>query len=146
MALATGGFNSVKHEFIHDKNRKIVVRSVEDLAAGADISARFLISFPRSVEILRIVYIGRGSAAGVDDANTAVLTAKVGSTAIAAWTFNTANTVPAVNVEKELTVVAAAAVLADASVLVLDVVQGATADLPAFEIQVEFSQVSTEVA
>lgn len=114
-----------------------VVTKVENLAAGADLTERVFWRAPYPVEILACEILPEAASAGVDESNTAAITLRnitasedVGTvTSTSNWAANTpvALTLTAANVDVE----------GDA-VIGIVVTNGATADLPIFNLQVTY--------
>ncbi len=121
--------------------KHVSIYRVEDLAAGADIAARPVFVAPaEGAEITKIGIVPEGASAGVDNANTAVFAvADAAANAIASKTFNTATQPPASGVYGDLgSLTAANAILTANEVVTLAVTQGATADLPALLVVIEW--------
>ena len=111
-----------------------IVYTATDLAAGADLSDTVLGSVIAAGSIVDARVISLGAAAGVDDTNTSAFVLKVGTANKATKTFSTTTAFPASGAATALTV--SDADVAAGAVLLLDVTNGATADLPAFMVQV----------
>lgn len=113
------------------------VTKVENLAAGADLTERVFWRAPYPVEILACEILPEAASAGVDGSNTAAITLRnitaaenIGTvTSTSNWAANTpvALTLTAANVDVE----------GDA-VIGIVVTNGATADLPIFNLQVTY--------
>ena len=108
---------------------------IENLAAGADITARacYVCTAPNGEVITAAQFVTKGTPAGVDDSNTAVLTIKDASDNIVLTkTWNTANQPPDTTSE-ELTSCLDEdyTTLAKGDVLYLTLTCGATANMPA---------------
>ena len=110
------------------------VYTAENPAAGADLSDIPIGVAVGAGTISKVSIISLGAAAGVDDANSSVFALKVGATSKANKSFNTAVAFPASGAAADMTITSAAVVEDD--VLLLSVTNGATADLPAFMVQV----------
>ena len=111
---------------------------VEDLAAGADIVARVLASVPAGYEmtILQADIIPRGDDAGIDASNTCVIALSNGSNAIVTKAYNGTTTFPDQDAVGNLGALSATyQKIAAAGTLKLSVTNGATANPPAFDIQ-----------
>lgn len=111
---------------------------VEDLAAGADIAARVLAVVPTgyALTILQADIIPRGDDAGIDASNTAVVSLLNGSNAIVTKTYNGTVTFPDKDVVGNLGALSGTyQKIAAAGTLKLSVTNGATADTPAFDLQ-----------
>lgn len=118
------------------------VFAIEDLGAGVDIADRVLMFAPSGLDITltNVSIIPLGSAAGVDDANTAVITLTDGSNTIVEKTYNTGTQPPAENAIGDLGALDATyKVLSAGEKLHLAVTNGATANLPAFMLQVSYT-------
>lgn len=127
--------------FIEGSGRHVHVYEVENLAAGADIADRPIFAAPAGGAVLQKVgIVPQGASAGVDDANTAVITVEDASgNAIVTKTYNTGTQPPGASVYGDLgSLTAANAVLTANEVVRLDVTQGAMADLPGFVVIVEW--------
>ena len=124
-------------------NTRIRVIPIEDLSAGADIADRTLLYAPAGIDITLVSagIIPRGSSAGIDDSNTAVIALKDGSAnAIVSKTYDTDPQPPAAGVIGDLGALSGTyKVLSAGEKLVLDVTQGATANLPAFDLQIVYT-------
>ena len=114
-------------------NQVILNYTAADLEAGADLTAQTIGTAGFAGTIVAAKVISLGVAAGVDAANTSVFAIKKGTTTLATKTFNNTVAFPASGAVASLTI-AEAAVGAD-DVLTLSVTNGATADLPAFIVQ-----------
>ena len=125
---------------LNDAHAEQVIRiPVENLAAGADISARPVFVHPRACTLVSAGILTEGSPAGVDDSNTAVVALKddAGNT-IVTKTYNTGTQPPSSDYEDLGTLDETHKVLTAAEHVTLDVTQGATADLPAFSLVLRF--------
>lgn len=113
----------------------IVQVPVENLAAGDDIAALPVFVHPRANTIQSIGILTKGAPAGVDDGNTAVVTLKddAGNT-IVTKTYNTGTQPPSADYEDLGALDGTHKVLAAGEHVTLTVDQGATADLPAFDL------------
>jgi hypothetical protein len=99
-----------------------------DLAAGADITDRYIFCVPYAVTIDSIQILHTGSAVGIDDSNTAVILIEDDSdNTIVSKTYDTANQ-PPTNGNEDLGSLSNASLLADEAVK-LSITQGATANL-----------------
>ncbi len=114
---------------------KFVMVDVEDLAADGDIAARPSFVHPRAATLVSVGILTKGAPAGVDDANTAVITVKddAGNT-IVTKTYNTGTQPPTSDYEDLGALDGTHKVLTAAEHVTLDVTQGATADLPPFSL------------
>lgn len=114
-----------------------IVTKVENLAAGADLTERVFWRAPFPVEILSCEILPEAASVGVDGSNTAAITLRnitasedIGTvTSTSNWAANTpvALTLTSANVD----------VAADA-VIGIVATNGATADLPIFNLQVNY--------
>lgn len=122
-------------------DKQVILYNVAELAAGADLAATPIFAIPTGYtgKIISATLISKGTAAGVDDANTSVFSLGVGATAIAAKTFNTAVAFPASGAATALTVTAENAEQDADSVLALTITNGATADVPTCVLQLVVS-------
>ena len=109
---------------------------VEDLAANADITDRPIMSRAYDYTFSKATILTEGTPAGIDNSNTAVLTLKngVGST-IVTKTYNTANQPPSSGYGDIGTLSLTSIVAGD--IITMSLVQGATANMPAFSIILE---------
>jgi len=107
--------------------------AVEDLAAGADISQRPIFASKYDCSFTGIGILTKGAPAGVDNSNTVVITIKnsAGETLVSK-TYNTANQ-PPTNAYASLGTLTNQD-LDGEDELKIDVTQGATANMPAFDI------------
>lgn len=114
-----------------------------DLAAGADLADAVIGAVPAGfdAELISAQIIAEGAVAGVDDANTSVVEVKVGAQSAAGSIFSTALVFPAAGAAKDLGLIPAGVMLSSGDVLKLSVLNGATADLPIFKIQLLLSLV-----
>ncbi|HEY3374659.1 MAG TPA: hypothetical protein VGK02_06315 [Candidatus Aquicultor sp.] len=116
---------------------------VEDLAAGADIAARCILSAPTGIDITltSAKIIPQGAAAGVDDANTSVWALTDGTNTIVTDTYDTAPGFPAANAVTSLgTLDSTYKVLSAGEKLYLTVTNGATANLPGVIIEITYTE------
>lgn len=123
----------------HNKNTKrTVIIPIEDLAAGADITARGEFSHPEAIVVTDVKYLARGASAGVDGSNTAVLKLRniTASEDVATVTLSADVTL---NSLTSLTLTAANTDVAASAVLGIVVTQGATADLGIGSLLVTFA-------
>lgn len=117
---------------------------VENLAADGDISGRVLLEIPTgyTATILGGRIISHGTAAGVSDANPCSISLTDGTNTIVTNTYNTSNPFPANNVASPFGALNATyKILTAGEKIALSVTNGATADLPAFMLQVTYSLV-----
>ena len=114
---------------------QVAIIRVEDLAAGADISARPVFVHPRAVTLVSVGILTEGAPADVDDSNTAVVAlADDGSNEIVSKTYDTGTQPPSSDYEDLGTPDATHKALAAGEHVTLSVTQGTTADLPAFSV------------
>ena len=113
--------------------------AVEDLAAEVDITNRPIFVSPTGLEFVTIGILTLGAPAGVNDANTSVITLKddAGNT-IVAKTYNTGTQPPSSDYADLGALSATHKVLTAGEHVTLSVANGATADLPAFLIILEY--------
>lgn len=109
---------------------------VEDLAADADITGRPVFARGDAVKIDSVYILTEGASAGVDDSNTAAieLVNAAGNT-VASVTYDSDSQPPDTAFEE---LALDATDLAAEEVLKLNVTQGTTADLPAFQVIIEY--------
>lgn len=112
---------------------------VEDLAAGADISARPIFSLPKGGIITSVFIMGAASGAGIDNSNTSVWTILAGSDTIVTYTFNATNTFPAASTPTSLGALNAThRVLTAEEVVKLTLTNGSTADTPLTQVRIRY--------
>ena len=112
--------------------------TVEDVAAGADISGRLLAHVPAGYQLTVLAgeIMSHGSPAGIDDANTCVVVLKNGTNAMVTKTFNTATEFPAAEAVVSLGAISETyKTIAANGYLSLYMTNGATANTPLFTIQ-----------
>lgn len=120
------------------EEEQVTLIAVEDLGAGADITGRPIFVAPNAVELVSVGILTQGAPAGVDDANTALVRLKDDAgNIIVAKTYNTATQPPTSDYADLGTLDATHKVLAAAEHVTLDVVQGTTANLPAFTLVIK---------
>jgi hypothetical protein len=111
--------------------------AVEDLGAGVDIASRPIFSNRQAVTINSIGNLTQGAPAGIDDSNTAVIAIKNDAAAtVVSKTYNTATQPPSSD-DADLGTITNGS-LAAGQHLTLSVTQGATANLPAFILRIEY--------
>lgn len=118
---------------------RIVSYEVEDLSADGDISSRPIFYCPAGYKltISDILILSQGTVAGVDNSNTAVITLSNGTNAIAAKTFNSSVTFPAIATVTNLGALSATyKSIAAGETIRLSVTCGTSADLPGFVVEV----------
>jgi hypothetical protein len=127
---------------------KTVLIAVENLAAGVDIgdgtaaNARVVWRAPTALTIGAVKIVGFAAAAGIDATNTAVIKVyhQAQATPIVTKTYNNVTTWPASGTFDDLgTPDATEKVFASGDVLRFDIVNGTTADPPAFLIQIDYT-------
>ena len=111
------------------------VYTAADLDAGADLADTPIGYVAADGEIINVAIISTGSAVGIDADNTSAFVLKVGTTSKATATFDDANAFPAAGVAEAGTL-AEDATVAAGDVLLLNVTNGANANLPVFMVQV----------
>lgn len=113
-----------------------MVYQVADLGAGGDIAATGIYVVPAGKKLVlqSASVISQGSPAGVDATNTCVVDVKDGSTAVATKTFNNTVAFPAAGTAAALTM-SAEAVFTAGDIVTYAVTNGATANPPAFTLQ-----------
>lgn len=117
---------------------KTVTHAVEDLAAGADISARAVHSFDSQGWITSARVVNQATAAsGIDNGNTCVVALATGAGTVVSATFDAANTFPAANTGKDLGAVGNVRVAAG-DVMTLAVTNGATSNPGPFLVEVDY--------
>ncbi len=122
--------------------KQVFSYKVEDLAADADISTRAILEVPTGLvfTITAAKLISNGTAAGIDDSNTCVVSILNGTNAIATVTYNATTAFPAENVSGSLgTLSATYKVLSAGEKLHFTVTNGTTANPPAFQLQIEYT-------
>jgi len=117
---------------------KTVLHEVEDLSAGADITARAIHGFEANGWIVSARVVNQATAAvGIDDGNTCVITLATGVGTVVSETFDSTTTFPAANTSQDLGSVNNVHVGAG-EVLTLAVTNGATADPGPFLVAVDY--------
>jgi hypothetical protein len=123
-------------------NTRIFSYAVEDLAAGVDITARPIFVVPAGVDItiIQADIIPLGSAAGIDDSNTCVISITDGTHAIASVTYDTDPGMPAAGVVGSMGALDGTyKVLSAGEKLNIVVTNGATANPPGFMLQIAYT-------
>lgn len=116
---------------------RVATIHVEDLGAGSDIADRPIFVNPKAVTIESVGILTEGAPAGIDDSNTAVLLIEDdASNSIVTKTYNTATQPPSSDYE-DLGNVDNASLNAGEHLL-FSFTQGATANMPAFSIIIEY--------
>lgn len=110
--------------------------SIENLAAGADISDRLILGFDAEAILLSVYLLVQGTPAGIDDDNKVDMTLKnaEGETVITK-TYNAANQPPTNNFESLGTVLITD--FEEGDFLKLSMTCGATANMPPFILQIK---------
>jgi hypothetical protein len=120
----------------------VLTYQVEDLGAGVDITDRVIFAAPAGLDvtIATASIIPQGSAAGIDDSNTCVVKLSDGTNTIVEATYDAAPGFPAAAAVTSLgTPDATYKALAAGEKLYLSVTNGATANPPAFMLQVTYT-------
>lgn len=124
---------------------QVIREFVEDLAAGADISARPIFVAPAALTVTSCVVIPRANSAGIDGSNTLVLTLRnITEGADVATVTLTSDLVAGTPVT--VTLQAANLDIAASDVLGVTVTQGAAADTAGLTFQVGFNRQSADAA
>ncbi len=122
----------------------VAVIPVADLAAGADIATVNAFISMLVSEIEEIGIMTKGTAVDVDDSNTAVIAiADSAANVIVSKTYDTANQPPDGAYESLGTLDATHKVLTAGEIVTMAVTQGATADLPAFDVIIKYKNTLT---
>lgn len=118
---------------------KTCVHAVEDLSAGADISARAIHSFDTDGWIVSARVVNQATAAsGIDDSNTCVITLATSAGAVVTEVFDSTTPFPAVNTAQDLGSINNAHV-GTGDVLRLSIINGASADPGPFLVAVDYA-------
>jgi hypothetical protein len=120
----------------------VISYQIEDLAAGADIATRAVFECPtgKKITITDAKIISQGSASGIDNSNTCVVQILNGTNSIVSKTYNATTAFLANNVSGSLgTLSSTYKVLAAGEKLHLVITNGATANPPAFMLQVDYT-------
>jgi len=112
-----------------------IIYTAADLDAGADLADTPIGAVVGAGTITAVTIISLGAAGGVDETNESAFVLKVGTTTKATETFNADTTFPASGAAAALTVAEDASVAAG-DVLLLNVTNGDTVNLPSFMVQV----------
>lgn len=118
---------------------QFIVYQVIDLAADADITSTGLFVCPTgfTFTISSIDIISQGTAAGIDDSNTCVISVLNGTNAIVTKIYNTGTTFPADGTSDNLGALDEThKVITAGQIIKYTITNGATADSPAFIIQI----------
>lgn len=117
---------------------KSITHAVEDLAAGADISARAIHAFEKEGWIISVRVVNQATAAtGIDGSNTCMITLANNAGTVVTETFDGATTFPSVNTAQNLGNLANTQVTSS-DVLTLTVTNGVTADPGPFIVEVDY--------
>ena len=117
---------------------KTATHAVEDLAAGADITARAIHVFEKDAWVVSARVVNQATAAaGIDNSNTCVVTVATGAGTVAAKTFNASTPFPAANSTSDMGTISNHHVSAGGA-MTLAVTNGATADPGPFVVEVDF--------
>ena len=110
--------------------------NIEDLGAGSDITDRPVFGCQYGQSFSKVGILTKGAPAGIDDSNTVVLTLKNGAgSLIIQLTYNTANQPPTSDFE-DLGPLLITSLDAN-DIITLTLTQGATANMPAFDLILE---------
>jgi len=112
-----------------------IIYTAADLDAGADLADTPIGAVVGAGTITAVTIISLGAADGVDATNESAFVLEVGTTSKATETFNADTTFPASGAAAALTVAEDASVAAG-DVLLLNVTNGDTVNLPSFMVQV----------
>ena len=115
---------------------------VEDLGEGADITGRCIFAAPAGIDVTvkKVYIIPQGNAAGIDDSNTCLINLADGTNTLVEKEYDTDPAFPAAAAVTDLgTVHAVHGILSAGEKLYLTVTNGATANPPAFMLQVVYS-------
>lgn len=118
---------------------QFIVYQVTNLEANGDITSTGLFVCPTgfTFTISSIDIISQGTAAGIDDSNTCVISVLNGTNAIVAKTYNTATTFPADGTSGNLGALDEThKVITAGQIIKFTVTNGTTADPPAFILQI----------
>lgn len=123
---------------LHRKVPWTVTILVEDLDAGADIANRIIFQVPsyHRIVINAVDVIAQGAAEGIDADNTCVVTVDDGEDAVATRTYNAVVPFPEAAAPGSLVVASQHATVTAGKKLRLQVTNGATANPPAFLLQI----------
>lgn len=115
---------------------------VEDLSAGGDIADRVIFVSPSGLDVTLVSasIIPQGSSAGIDDSNTCVIKLSDGTNTIVEATYDADPAFPAAAAVTSLGALSETyKVLSASEKLYLSVTNGATANPPAFMLQVVYT-------
>lgn len=120
--------------------RKIMLIPIADLAGGADLGEFAVAKLDVAGTVLSAsILCGSGNDAGIDAGNTSVHTLKngAGGTTIVTKTYSNTVTWPNANTEDDLGTIANASISAN-GIITYTVTNGATANLPAYTLVIEY--------
>ena len=136
--LAAGAVTQEKLNAAQAEHLAII--RVEDLAAGVDISHREIFVHPRAVTLVSIGILTEGAPAGVDDDNTVGVAVNDDTDhGILEKTYNAATQPPTSDYEDMGPLDAEDKVLAATEHVWMSVIQGPTADMPAFSLILRYT-------
>jgi len=116
--------------------RRFVHTVIQNLAAGVDLTNYVIYGSSYEMLLSKIGILTKGTPAGIDNSNTVVMTIKNGAgSTILTKTYNTATQPPTNDFEDMGTILIATVAANDK--LTLTMVQGVTANMPAFTIVLE---------
>ena len=116
--------------------RQLAHADIVNLAAGSDLTDYPIYGSGYAATLTKIGILTKGTPAGIDDSNTCVLTIKNGAGSTVLTKTYDASTQPPTKDFEDLGTILIAAVAADDK-LTLTIVQGTTANMPAFSIILE---------
>lgn len=117
---------------------KTIVHAVEDLAAGADFTARAIHAFDVEGWLTAARVVNQSTApAGINDANPCVVALATGAGAVVTYTFNTTVVFPAANAMTDLGSLSNTRVT-PGTVLTLAVTNGTTANPGSFLVEMDY--------
>jgi len=117
---------------------KTAVHAVEDLSAGADISARAAHAFNSEAWIIAARVVNQATAAaGIDNSNTCVVAVGINAGTVASKTYDASNPFPAANTSDSLGAISNARA-STGNVLTVAVTNGATANPGPFLVEVDY--------
>jgi hypothetical protein len=122
--------------------KRILVCQVEDLAAGVDIANRVIFAVPAGINaaLISAAIIPQGPPAGVDDSNKCDILLSDGTNSIVSVEYDASPVFPAAGVVSDLGALDGTyKVLSAGEKLCLSVTNGATANLPAFLLEVVYT-------
>lgn len=137
-ASGTGILIAVKMPCVSSTGNEVILSyPVENLGGGADLTDVPIFVTPAGFKftVQAAQIISQGAPAGIDDANTCVILLEETAAQIATETYDTATAFPASGTVGSLGAITNP-ILAAGKILLLTVTNGATADPPAFIVQV----------